>query len=133
MSPRRFWENYCSNVKWLKLFENSLFFKSFDKIVYLKRISCHQLIPFIYFVLKFHIFLYVVFFSKLCLQVVEKSLKKLDLTRYADRCSGTLSGGNKRKLSTAIAILGDPPLIFLVIKNEFYLWIFPFHSNVFSV
>ncbi|XP_075213435.1 phospholipid-transporting ATPase ABCA1-like isoform X2 [Lycorma delicatula] len=44
---------------------------------------------------------------------VDKCLKKLGLGHYSDRSAGTLSGGNKRKLSTAIAILGNPPLIFL--------------------
>ena len=27
------------------------------------------------------------------------------------------SGGNKRKLSTAIALVGNPPIVFLVSKN----------------
>lgn len=26
----------------------------------------------------------------------------------------TVSGGNKRKLSTAVALVGDPPIVFLV-------------------
>ena len=47
-------------------------------------------------------------------QVVELSLVKLDLVKYADKPSGTYSGGNKRKLSTAIALLGNPQVIFLV-------------------
>lgn len=33
---------------------------------------------------------------------------------YADQLAGTYSGGNKRKLSTAIALIGCPPLILLV-------------------
>ncbi|CAG7823081.1 unnamed protein product [Allacma fusca] len=37
----------------------------------------------------------------------------LGLTRYARRCCGTYSGGNKRKLSTAIALIGDPDVVFL--------------------
>uniref|UniRef100_A0A1B6DIK2 ABC transporter domain-containing protein n=2 Tax=Clastoptera arizonana TaxID=38151 RepID=A0A1B6DIK2_9HEMI len=44
---------------------------------------------------------------------VDIALQKLNLGHYSDRCAGTLSGGNKRKLSTAIALLGDPPLVFL--------------------
>lgn len=32
---------------------------------------------------------------------------------YRDKCSGTLSGGNKRKLSVAMSILGNPPIILL--------------------
>ncbi|XP_021369630.1 ATP-binding cassette sub-family A member 2-like isoform X2 [Mizuhopecten yessoensis] len=46
-------------------------------------------------------------------QVVEWALKKLGLTQYADKTSGTYSGGNKRKLSTAIALIGHPPVIFM--------------------
>jgi len=33
---------------------------------------------------------------------------------YADHLAGTYSGGNKRKLSTAIALIGCPPLVLLV-------------------
>uniref|UniRef100_A0AAV2MPG3 ATP-binding cassette sub-family A member 2 n=1 Tax=Knipowitschia caucasica TaxID=637954 RepID=A0AAV2MPG3_KNICA len=46
-------------------------------------------------------------------RVVEWALQKLDLCEYADEPAGTYSGGNKRKLSTAIALIGFPPLIFL--------------------
>ncbi|XP_078606520.1 ATP-binding cassette sub-family A member 2-like isoform X1 [Branchiostoma floridae x Branchiostoma japonicum] len=46
-------------------------------------------------------------------QVVNWALRKLALMPYADKPAGTLSGGNKRKLSTAIALIGFPPLIFL--------------------
>ncbi|XP_035229982.1 ATP-binding cassette sub-family A member 2-like, partial [Stegodyphus dumicola] len=46
-------------------------------------------------------------------KVIEWALKKLDLVDYADRVAGTYSGGNKRKLSTAIALLGAPSVIFL--------------------
>lgn len=35
------------------------------------------------------------------------------LTEYADRPCGTYSGGNKRKLSTAMAFIGEPPVVFL--------------------
>ena len=44
---------------------------------------------------------------------MEWALQKLTLSQYADRLSGTYSGGNKRKLSTAIALIGHPPVIFL--------------------
>lgn len=43
------------------------------------------------------------------------ALEKLELSKYADKPAGTYSGGNKRKLSTAIALIGYPPLIFLVL------------------
>lgn len=36
------------------------------------------------------------------------------LTRYAKQPSKTYSGGNKRKLSAAIALLGNPSVIFMV-------------------
>ncbi|XP_068617160.1 ATP-binding cassette sub-family A member 2 [Brachionichthys hirsutus] len=46
-------------------------------------------------------------------KVVQWALEKLELTEYADKPAGTYSGGNKRKLSTAIALIGYPSLIFL--------------------
>uniref|UniRef100_A0A6Q2WRL3 ATP-binding cassette sub-family A member 2 n=1 Tax=Esox lucius TaxID=8010 RepID=A0A6Q2WRL3_ESOLU len=46
-------------------------------------------------------------------RVVSWALDKLELTKYADKPAGTYSGGNKRKLSTAIALIGYPSLIFL--------------------
>ena len=52
--------------------------------------------------------------AAICFQYTEWGLKRLGLTPYADRCAGTYSGGNKRKLSTAIALIGNPSLIFLV-------------------
>lgn len=41
-------------------------------------------------------------------------MKKLGLTQYANQEAGGYSGGNKRKLSTAISLIGSPPVIFLV-------------------
>lgn len=46
-------------------------------------------------------------------KVVSWAIKKLALTHYANRPSKTYSGGNKRKLSTAMALIGNPPIIFL--------------------
>ncbi|CAC5402030.1 ABCA2 [Mytilus coruscus] len=46
-------------------------------------------------------------------KVVEWAVRKLCLTKDADKPSGTYSGGNKRKLSTAIALIGHPPIIFM--------------------
>lgn len=40
-------------------------------------------------------------------------LEGLTLTEFADRPAGTYSGGNKRKLSVAIALIGNPPVVFL--------------------
>jgi len=44
---------------------------------------------------------------------VDYLLERMDLTVYADRQCGGYSGGNKRKLSVAIALVGDPPLVLL--------------------
>uniref|UniRef100_A0A3B1K8P2 P-type phospholipid transporter n=1 Tax=Astyanax mexicanus TaxID=7994 RepID=A0A3B1K8P2_ASTMX len=46
-------------------------------------------------------------------KVAQWGVKKLGLTHYADREAGGYSGGNKRKLSTAISLIGAPPVIFL--------------------
>lgn len=51
--------------------------------------------------------------SSLHTEVIEKKLNEMDLKRYEDICSHMLSGGNKRKLSVALATLGNPPIIFL--------------------
>lgn len=37
----------------------------------------------------------------------------MDLKKYENILAGTYSGGNKRKLSVAIAMLGNPPIVFL--------------------
>src|SRR5690242_16693153 len=39
-------------------------------------------------------------------------LKALSLSKYKNRKAGTYSGGNKRKLSAAIAMIGNPPVVF---------------------
>uniref|UniRef100_A0A7M4E189 ATP binding cassette subfamily A member 3 n=1 Tax=Crocodylus porosus TaxID=8502 RepID=A0A7M4E189_CROPO len=44
---------------------------------------------------------------------VENMLRGLLLEPYADKLVKTYSGGNKRKLSTGIALIGGPPVIFL--------------------
>ncbi|XP_072824277.1 retinal-specific phospholipid-transporting ATPase ABCA4 isoform X1 [Vicugna pacos] len=46
-------------------------------------------------------------------RVTDWSIQSLGLSLYADRLAGTYSGGNKRKLSTAIALIGCPPLVLL--------------------
>ena len=45
--------------------------------------------------------------------VVDELIDQLDLVKHADRFSGTYSGGNKRKLSTALALIGNPSLVYL--------------------
>jgi len=37
----------------------------------------------------------------------------MGLKKYADKVAGSYSGGNKRKLQVAIALIGNPPVIFL--------------------
>ncbi|XP_060852919.1 phospholipid-transporting ATPase ABCA3-like isoform X2 [Rhopalosiphum padi] len=44
---------------------------------------------------------------------VDKWIKLLGLEEYKDRLCGNYSGGNKRKLNTAMALIGDPPVVFL--------------------
>uniref|UniRef100_A0A7N5ZZB3 ABC transporter domain-containing protein n=1 Tax=Anabas testudineus TaxID=64144 RepID=A0A7N5ZZB3_ANATE len=46
-------------------------------------------------------------------KVAQWGVKKLGLIQYAEREAGGYSGGNKRKLSTAISLIGAPPVIFL--------------------
>uniref|UniRef100_A0A8D0GPA7 P-type phospholipid transporter n=1 Tax=Sphenodon punctatus TaxID=8508 RepID=A0A8D0GPA7_SPHPU len=46
-------------------------------------------------------------------RVAQWGISKLGLGQYADRPASGYSGGNKRKLSTAIALIGAPPIIFL--------------------
>lgn len=45
--------------------------------------------------------------------VVNGKLREMALEEYADRAAGTYSGGNKRKLSVAIAMIGEPSIVFL--------------------
>ena len=45
--------------------------------------------------------------------VVSRSIAFLELGAHCDRLAGTYSGGNKRKLSTAIALVGKPNVLFL--------------------
>lgn len=46
--------------------------------------------------------------------MVKWALRKLELAKCANKPASTFSGGNKRKLSTAIALIGYPAFIFLV-------------------
>ncbi|XP_014296992.1 phospholipid-transporting ATPase ABCA1 [Microplitis demolitor] len=44
---------------------------------------------------------------------VQKWISKLNLTACAIQPSGTYSGGNKRRLNIAIALIGNPPLVLM--------------------
>lgn len=46
-------------------------------------------------------------------QIAERLMEALDLSRYADTKCEALSGGTKRKLSLAQALIGDPMLLLL--------------------
>ncbi|XP_046855006.1 phospholipid-transporting ATPase ABCA3-like isoform X2 [Xenia sp. Carnegie-2017] len=45
--------------------------------------------------------------------LIEDLMRSVLLTEHADMLTKTYSGGNKRKLSTAIALIGDPLIVFL--------------------
>lgn len=45
--------------------------------------------------------------------VVRSKMKQLDLVNFENKAAGSLSGGNKRKLSVAIALIGEPSIVFL--------------------
>ena len=42
-----------------------------------------------------------------------EKIVEFDLLKHALNPSFSLSGGNKRKLSVAIAMIGDPPIVIL--------------------
>ncbi|XP_030326469.1 phospholipid-transporting ATPase ABCA1 isoform X3 [Strigops habroptila] len=46
-------------------------------------------------------------------EVGEWAIRKLGLVKYGEKYAGNYSGGNRRKLSTAIALIGGPPVVFL--------------------
>ena len=46
-------------------------------------------------------------------EIIKALIDEMNLTEFKDKISGTLSGGNKRKLSVAIALICNPPIILL--------------------
>jgi ABC-type lipoprotein export system ATPase subunit len=46
-------------------------------------------------------------------ECVQKAMVGMDLTNFENKLAGRLSGGNKRKLSVGIAMIGSPPIMFL--------------------
>lgn len=45
--------------------------------------------------------------------VIQESLAEVDLAADADKRASTLSGGMKRKLNVAMALLGNPVILLL--------------------
>ncbi|TYZ65804.1 hypothetical protein PybrP1_003442, partial [[Pythium] brassicae (nom. inval.)] len=46
-------------------------------------------------------------------EAVREKMAQLNLLAFEDKLAGSLSGGNKRKLSVAIAMIGSPAILFL--------------------
>ena len=46
-------------------------------------------------------------------QMVELMLQEMDLKSYEDVNAANLSGGNQRKLNVAMALIGNPQIVFL--------------------
>ncbi|XP_072168711.1 phospholipid-transporting ATPase ABCA3-like [Diadema setosum] len=51
--------------------------------------------------------------GKHIVSIVDQTIKHMNLTKWQDKLCGTYSGGNKRKLSTAVALVGNPPIVLL--------------------
>lgn len=49
-------------------------------------------------------------------EAVEEKIEEMGLRQYCERPAGGYSGGNKRKLSVAIAMIGDPQVINRVVR-----------------
>ena len=46
-------------------------------------------------------------------EIVQAMIESMTLTKYTDKLAGRLSGGNKRKLSVAISMICNPPIVLL--------------------
>ena len=46
-------------------------------------------------------------------KIVEEAIEELNLHNHRLKLAETLSGGNKRKLSVGLALMGNPPIILL--------------------
>ena len=46
-------------------------------------------------------------------ELIKKQIAEMDLQNYEHVNAGQLSGGNKRKLMCAIALIGNPPIVLL--------------------
>lgn len=45
--------------------------------------------------------------------LIDRKITEMGLTKFEHVPAGTYSGGNKRKLSVAIAMIGNPPVVLL--------------------
>ena len=45
--------------------------------------------------------------------MIERQIEDMDLRDFENVHAENLSGGNKRKLSVAMALIGNPPIVFL--------------------
>ena len=45
--------------------------------------------------------------------VIKAMIESMTLSKYRDKLAGRLSGGNKRKLSVAISMICNPPIVLL--------------------
>ena len=46
-------------------------------------------------------------------EIIQAMIESMTLTKYKDKVAGRLSGGNKRKLSVAISMICNPPIVLL--------------------
>ena len=46
-------------------------------------------------------------------EIIRRQIEEMDLKEYVNVRAEKLSGGNKRKLSVAMAMIGNPPIVFL--------------------
>ena len=51
--------------------------------------------------------------SRVRTEIIENLLEQMDLVEFRNVQVQTLSGGNKRKVSVAMAMVGNPPIVFL--------------------
>ena len=63
-------------------------------------------------------------------RVADWGINNFGLKQYANKPAGTYSGGNKRKLSAAIAFIGCPPVVFLVSRTLVMLHIIQIYRPV---
>ncbi len=55
--------------------------------------------------------------------VVEAFMKAIDIKRYQHKLIRHLSGGNRRKVSLAVALIGSPPTVYLDEVSSGIIWL----------